>query len=600
MNLMMLSPYSGLAIDLAIDVLLKATIVIGVAGAATLLLRAASAATRHAVWSIALGCLLLLPLLPAAFPSWHVEPLFVSASIAENGDAVTTAAPGAVTQPAATVTANLARSPSAAQSAPGLPVVAETGSRGPSPAGVVLLLWGLGAVLLLGRLLRNVMRVYRLTGRAAPCHLPGVEALTQNLSFEMQIWRPIRVLLSDEVTGPVTWGTWEPVVILPRTAADWTAERTRIVLVHEFAHVARWDYGQLLMVEIVSALYWFNPLVWFAARMNAVERERACDDQALRGGIRSDVYATHLYEIARDQLADRTPRAAFAMAQPSSLARRFRSILTREMNRAPVSPGRVLATSVAALAIAFPLATVEIWGTTQERQERQERQGPSSVVQRLDELEDPDPLMRRYAAWALGELESERAVRPLIDHLNDDDADVRLVSAWALGEIKDRGTIAPLIELLEDSDPLVREMAALALGEIEHSSAIMPLLDALERDSRLLEPVVWALGEIGGEEARAAREVLFRELDRRNHRNEQVWTGTLGSREARGMRRDVDQLIDALRDRDAELRRSAAEWLGIRGDDRAVEPLLDTLRDPVPAVRAMAVWALDEINPSRH
>ena len=62
---------------------------------------------------------------------------------------------------------------------------------------------------------------------------------------------------------------------------------------------------------------------------------------------------------------------------------------------------------------------------------------------------------------------------------------------------------------------------------------------------------------------------------------------------------DVSALTDALGNSDAEMRASAAEWLGKADDERSVEALLDALRDPDPAVRAMAIWALDETNPSR-
>ncbi|MGD2152502.1 MAG: HEAT repeat domain-containing protein, partial [Gemmatimonadales bacterium] len=216
------------------------------------------------------------------------------------------------------------------------------------------------------------------------------------------------------------------------------------------------------------------------------------------------------------------------------------------------------------------------------------------------QLEDDDPRVRRYAAWALGELENDRGVMPLIQSLDDRDADVRLVAAWGLGEIKDDMAVYPLIELLDDDEPLVREMAALALGEIEDPAAVRPLTEALRRDERLREPVIWALGEIDTRDANRARNAAFASWGRDSWGNDEVWTGRLGSSEARPLAADLDALTAALRHDDPRMRRSAAEWLGIRGDERAVDPLLDTLRDSRPAVRAMAVWALDEINPSRH
>jgi HEAT repeat protein len=227
------------------------------------------------------------------------------------------------------------------------------------------------------------------------------------------------------------------------------------------------------------------------------------------------------------------------------------------------------------------------------------RQSDDAVNQRISELRNGDASERRYAAWALGELESDRGVDPLIGALADRDADVRLVCTWALGEIKDYAAIEPLIELLDDDDPLVREMAVLSLGEIERSTAIDPILGAVERYPELAEPAIWALGEISGRRALEARDELSKQTGQRGRDNDEVWVGRLGTREARSMSGDASALIAALGDSDAEMRASAAEWLGKADNERSVEALLDALRDPDPAVRAMAIWALDETNPSR-
>ncbi len=254
-----------------------------------------------------------------------------------------------------------------------------------------------------------------------------------------------------------------------------------------------------------------------------------------------------------------------------------------------------LAAVAGALATAFPDALPQL--TAEIRSALQE--GDDAVAQRVRELRDDDPLVRRYAAWALGELEDTRGVRPLIEALEDRNADVRLVTAWALGESKDYMAIPPLIELLGDNDPLVREMAVLALGEIEHPAAVEPLVSAYRSEVGLREPVIWALGEIGSSEANAERAAIFAAWGRGSWDNDEVWTGRLGSTEASVLGDDVNALLVALADDDARMRRSAAECLGCLDDERAVEGLLDALRDPEPSVRAMAIWALDEINPSR-
>jgi len=221
--------------------------------------------------------------------------------------------------------------------------------------------------------------------------------------------------------------------------------------------------------------------------------------------------------------------------------------------------------------------------------------------------ESRHPLERQRAAWWLGEHEDFDAVWSLVDALRDSAPQVRVTAAWALGEIKDRKSIPDLIETLDDGEPLVREMAALALGEIEHPSAVLPLVAAFDRDLEVREAVLWALGEIGGEEAEQAREQAFRRLGRSVTENEEVWTGRLTLRlksfGASSLR------IDDLRAADSATRRATALELGYRGVHHryttaeealaAIDGLLGALQDPDHEVRAAAVWALDEINPSR-
>jgi HEAT repeat protein len=75
--------------------------------------------------------------------------------------------------------------------------------------------------------------------------------------------------------------------------------------------------------------------------------------------------------------------------------------------------------------------------------------------------------VRETAAWALGEMKDERAVRELIARLaRDKDANVRGRSAWALGEMKAAAATEALTAALNDEDQEVRSEARQALAEI--------------------------------------------------------------------------------------------------------------------------------------
>src|SRR5690606_27519903 len=54
------------------------------------------------------------------------------------------------------------------------------------------------------------------------------------------------------------------------------------VLLHELAHLKRWDLMTNWLMAVAQAVHWFNPLVCLALRQMRVERELACDEMVLR------------------------------------------------------------------------------------------------------------------------------------------------------------------------------------------------------------------------------------------------------------------------------------------------------------------------------
>ncbi len=96
---------------------------------------------------------------------------------------------------------------------------------------------------------------------------------------------------------------------------------------HELTHIKRHDRRTQAIAQLACAIYWFNPLVWYAAAGLARERERACDDEVLRFGAKPSAYATLLLDLARVQGSAWTPATALSMARPSAIEGRLLSIL---------------------------------------------------------------------------------------------------------------------------------------------------------------------------------------------------------------------------------------------------------------------------------
>lgn len=184
------------------------------------------------------------------------------------------------------------------------------------------------------------------------------------------------------------------------------------------------------------------------------------------------------------------------------------------------------------------------------------------------------------------------AVEPLIAELKDYDPLVRRQAAEALGEIRDPRAVEPLIALLKDTDPLIRRHAVKALGKISNARAVSPLIGVLNdqnEQSHVRMTAAEALGRIG---ERSALQALVSALQDRH------WT--VRSRAAIALGRITDPravgpLISALKDEDALVRGHVADALGEIKHESAIEPLRAALEDPDSDVRRRAKQALTKI-----
>jgi uncharacterized protein (TIGR03435 family) len=210
--------------------------------------------------------------------------------------------------------------------------------------------WILGVVLFLMPIARSLTALRRLRRRARPW-VDGESLRT--LALEVGIRRPIRVVLHEDVSVPITCGFVRPSLVFPADAKGWSDADIRRAIVHELEHVRRADWPIHLMARVACALYWFHPLVWTAWRRLCLEAERACDDAVL-ANTEQTAYADQLVRVAR-RLRNGTQRPALSMASRSDLAARIASVLDANRPR-----GRARAFSVVAVAITASIAVMTV------------------------------------------------------------------------------------------------------------------------------------------------------------------------------------------------------------------------------------------------
>jgi len=367
-----------------VDLAIKVAFVLALAAITTRMLWRSSAALRHSVWTAAIAGALLLPLVAIILPVWHLPIPGVAAARAlaarvgaalgtDDGAADVAILSQQVTNGETRVTAQSSAPSDSLQLAVLAAAAAAVPATGPvhvtlvapSRLGwrtVVAIVWVGGALLALVPLLLGLLHLRTIGRRARDVESDALDDYAAKLGRSLGIGRVVRVVEGDAVATPMTWGIITPVVLVPAGFSEWPEARRRDVLLHELAHVARYDCLTQYLASIVCALHWYNPLAWLAARNLRIERERACDDRVLLAGARASEYAEHLLTIARTL---RTPgpasAAALAMARPSHLEGRLLAVLDAGRRRATLTRRRAALVGAATFGVVAVIATLAPW-----------------------------------------------------------------------------------------------------------------------------------------------------------------------------------------------------------------------------------------------
>ncbi|MEX1033789.1 MAG: M56 family metallopeptidase [Cellvibrionaceae bacterium] len=179
---------------------------------------------------------------------------------------------------------------------------------------------------------------------------------------KFSIRRPVELRYSRLISSPVTWGFLRPVILVPWSARGWSSQLVHSALLHEVAHIRRFDWLTQQIARLACALYWINPLCWRALKRLEDNAESACDDLVLNARVKGTHYASDLLQVARQVCAGgRLPSSALAMSvssEPSQLVSRVNSILSPAVSRAQNSPSRAILTLSLTLFVVLPLASL--------------------------------------------------------------------------------------------------------------------------------------------------------------------------------------------------------------------------------------------------
>jgi len=617
---------SGLSVLL---ILAKATVVLLAALGVTRAMERGSAVSRHLVWFVSLGALLLIPLLA----SWSPIRLAIlpSDAAAPSVGAPTSAGPAIAPAVAPTVAPSIT-GPASPISSPRVETAANTVRDIVSPntpwfgilsdPKLLFGIWATVALLFAAWLAFGAMSVSRIIRRSRPLESQDWMSPLWEVADRLELDSAPRLVRSDDAKMPFACGLLRPTIVLPAESDSWTLDRRRAVLLHELAHVRRRDLVGHTVGRFACALYWFHPLVWTAAKRLRSESERACDDLALNCGARASDYAEHLLDIVTGVRHHATPAVALAMARRKEFEGRMLAILDPELRRGAPSrrqtAGLVGGLAVLSLVVgaAVPVARAA------DGSVRPNRSASVASATAADTPSFRDEEMSQSVRTMERKETRQHTVRRVDTvHVQSDlgtaigtavgtavGTSVSKTVGKSVGEIVSSTVQEVVPAAINSAVPAIGAVTAEELaaaikapnakqGRNDDRPALLANVLKTDSSATLRRVAAWGLAQFG--ESQVGVDALAQAV-RRDKDVSVRETAAWALADAHSSRAVIDALSAALKsDTDAKVRATAAWALGSLGDDDGVPALTAALSDTNRTIRLRSVWAIGSISPKQ-
>jgi len=144
---------------------------------------------------------------------------------------------------------------------------------------IVFVVWLLGAIGFLGWLIFVKLRYYESLQHLMASGPKEVYELYDRCCKELGV-KPLPLWIVNKSMSPGIAFFGEPVLLVPLSLCN-DESRLRFALLHELTHKKRGDHYMTLLLNILRAVYWFDPVVHFAFSELRSDMESACDSDVL-------------------------------------------------------------------------------------------------------------------------------------------------------------------------------------------------------------------------------------------------------------------------------------------------------------------------------
>ena len=100
--------------------------------------------------------------------------------------------------------------------------------------------------------------------------------LKRNLRFAVKL--KDNVYMSDKIHTSFVFGFLKPKIFIPENIGE---EDLNNIIIHEQAHIKRFDHITKIFAYLILSVHWFNPFNWLLFKLFSEDTELLCDEKAL-------------------------------------------------------------------------------------------------------------------------------------------------------------------------------------------------------------------------------------------------------------------------------------------------------------------------------
>jgi beta-lactamase regulating signal transducer with metallopeptidase domain/peptidoglycan/xylan/chitin deacetylase (PgdA/CDA1 family) len=188
----------------------------------------------------------------------------------------------------------------------------------------IVCFWGIGIFFLTIRFSISYFLAKQLVKNAIKPLSLELEAHFSLLAQKLGITQQIKFYLSAKVEVPTVIGWIKPVILIPVSSLTGLSnEQLEAIVLHELAHIRRYDYLVNIFQTLIETLLFYHPAVWWVSSQIRIERENCCDDIAVEFNNNPLTYAKAL--ITLEEI--RQPQEIVMAANGGILMERIKRLL---------------------------------------------------------------------------------------------------------------------------------------------------------------------------------------------------------------------------------------------------------------------------------